>query len=109
MVSVSSETKDVSFVQSERKKADHSDFERTNNYPIIKASYNSESDDVEIELCNIGTANVYLVDICGVLVNETVVETETYVTFTLSSTLCNGNFYVVVDSDYIYAEGYVNR
>lgn len=109
MVSVSTENKEISFVQSEKKKVDSGDFERMNNVPIIKAYYNSESNDVEIELCNIGTANVYLVDTFGVIVNETVVETETYVTFTLSSTLCNGNFYVVVDSDYIYAEGYVNR
>lgn len=52
MEAVSYETKKVSFVQSERKKIDCDDFERSNNFPILDAFYNSESNDVEIELCN---------------------------------------------------------
>lgn len=49
MDSVSNETKKVSFVQSERKKIDCDDFERSNNVPILEAFYNSESNDVEID------------------------------------------------------------
>lgn len=35
MVSVSTENKEISFVQSEKKKVDSGDFERMNNVPII--------------------------------------------------------------------------
>lgn len=109
MATVSTESKKVSFVQSERKKIDYGDFERSNNFSIIEAFYISESDDVEIELCNIGTANIYIVDMSGTVVNEAIVETDTYMMLTLSAASCKGNFYIVVDSEYIYAEGYVNR
>jgi hypothetical protein len=107
MEAVSCETKKVSFVQSERKKLDCDDFERSNNFPILEAFYNSESNDVEIELYNIGTANIYIVDISGAVAYEAIVETTTYTSLTLSSALCKEDFYIVVDSDYIYAEGYV--
>lgn len=49
MATVSTESKKVSFVQSERKKIDYGDFERSNNFSIIEAFYISESNDVEIE------------------------------------------------------------
>lgn len=42
-------------------------------------------------------------------VNEAIVETDTYMMLTLSAASCKGNLYIVVDSEYIYAEGYVNR
>lgn len=109
MEAVSCETKKVSFIQSERKKIDCDDFERSNNVPILEAFYNSESNDVEIELCNIGTANIYIVDTSGTVVTEAIVETDTYTMLTLSVASCKGNFYIIVDSDYMYAEGYVSR
>lgn len=109
MEAVSYETKKVSFVQSERKKIDCDDFERSNNFPILEAFYNSESNDVEIELCNIGTANIYIVDTSGTVVTEAIVETDTYTMLTLSVASCKGNIYIIVDSDYMYAEGYVSR
>lgn len=109
MEAVSYETKKVSFVQSERKKLGCDDFERSNNFPILEAFYNSESNDVEIELYNIGTANIYIVDMSGAVAYEAIVETTTYTSLTLSSALCKEDFYIVVDSDYIYAEGYVHK
>lgn len=109
MEAVSYETKKVSFVQSDRKKVDCDDFERSNNFPILEAFYNSESNDVEIELYNIGTANIYIVDMSGAVAYEAIVETTTYTSLTLSSALCKEDFYIVVDSDYIYAEGYVHK
>lgn len=109
MEAVSYETKKVSFVQSDRKKLDCDDFERSNNFPILEAFYNSESNDVEIELYNIGTANIYIVDMSGAVAYEAIVETTTYTSLTLSSALCKEDFYIVVDSDYIYAEGYVHK
>lgn len=109
MEAVSYETKKVSFVQSDRKKVDCDEFERSNNFPILEAFYNSESNDVEIELYNIGTANIYIVDMSGAVAYEAIVETTTYTSLTLSSALCKEDFYIVVDSDYIYAEGYVHK
>lgn len=107
MEAVSCETKKVSFVQSERKKIDCDDFERSNNVPILEAFYNSESNDVEIELYNIGVANIYIIDTIGVVLENTIIDTDTYSAVTLSTALCKGNFYIIVDADYIYAEGYV--
>ena len=107
MEAVSCETKKVSFVQSERKKIDCDDFERSNNVPILEAFYNSEDKDIEMELCNIGTANIFIIDMSGEVVNEAIVEADNYTMLTLSAVSCTGNFYIVVDSDYIYAEGYV--
>ena len=48
MKAVSCETKKVSFVQSERKKIDCDDFERSNNVPILEAFYNSFQSVVEL-------------------------------------------------------------
>lgn len=103
------ESQKVTFRQIDKKKFDYGDFERTINYLIIEGFYDSVSNEIEIELCNIGTAYIYIVDMAGAVVNETIVETDTYTTVTLSSALCAGNFHVVVDSDYIYAEGFVNQ
>lgn len=109
MEAVSNETKKVSFVQSEREKIDCNDFERSNNFPILEAFYNSEGNDVEIALYNIGVANVYIIDTTGVVLEYTIIDTDTYSTVTLSTALCKGNFYIIVDADYTYAEGYVYK
>lgn len=103
------ESQKVTFRQIDKKKFDYGDFERTINYLIIDGFYDPVNNEIEIELCNIGTAYIYIVDMAGAIVNEAIVETDTYTTVTLSSALCVGNFHVVVDSDYIYAEGFVNQ
>ena len=103
------ESQKVTFRQIDKKKFDYGDFERTINFLFIDGFYDPVNNEIEIELCNIGTAYIYIVDMAGAIVNETIVETDTYTTVTLSSALCVGNFHVVVDSDYIYAEGFVNQ
>lgn len=109
MEAVSYETKKVSFVQSERKKIDCNDFERSINHPIIEAFYYPEINDVEIELYNIGVANIYIIDTTGVVLEHTIIDTDNYTTATLSTALCKGNFYIIIDADYMYAEGYVYK
>ena len=43
----------------------------------------------------------------GVVLEHTIIDTDTYSAVTLSTALCKRNFYIIVDADYIYAEGYV--
>lgn len=109
MEAVSNETKKVSFVQSDRKKFDYGDFERSNNHPIIEAFYDNTNNNVELELYNIGVANIYIIDTTGAVLGHTIIDTDTYTTVTLSTALCKGDFYIIIDADYTYAEGYVRK
>lgn len=107
MEAVSNETKKVSFVQSDRKKFDYGDFERSNNHPILEAFYDSANNNVELELYNIGVANIYIIDTAGAVLEQTILDTSVYATITLSTALSKGSFYIIIDADYTYAEGYV--
>lgn len=103
------ESQQVTFRQIDKKKFDYGDFERSNNHPIIEAFYYPEINDVEIELYNIGVANIYIIDTTGEVLEHTIIDTDTYTTATLSTALCKGNFYIIIDADYMYAEGYVYK
>lgn len=106
MTSIDSEK--VSFEQIMRKEYEHKDFERTLNY-MIDARYYGESNLIELDLYNIGIAHIYITDLLGNVTNYTITDTNTYTHVTLSTEFTNGNFYVVVDSEYVYAEGYVHK
>lgn len=64
---------------------------------------------VSLDLYNIGYSTIYIVDTMGMVVNETSAYTESPVSIDLSAALCDGNFYVIVYSEHLYAEGFVNR
>ena len=106
MTSIDSEK--VSFEQIMREEYEHKDFERTRNY-MIDARYYGESNLIELDLYNIGIAHIYIIDLLGNVADYTITETSTYTPITLSTEFTNGNFYVVVDSEYVYAEGYVSK
>ena len=62
---------------------------------------------VSLDLHNIGYSTIYIVDTKGMVANEISTNTDMPITIDLSTASCKGNFYVIVYSDYIYAEGYV--
>ena len=64
---------------------------------------------VSLDLYNIGYSTIYIVDTKGMVVNETSTNTDLPISIDLSTALCNGDFYVIVYSECIYAEGFVNR
>lgn len=66
-------------------------------------------DIVSLDLHNIGYSTIYIVDSMGMVVNETSTNTDIPVSIDLSTALCNGNFYVIIYSDYYYAEGVVYK
>ncbi len=83
------------------------DFERSLFMPMIEAYYYPATSEVEIELYEIGEANVYIVDTYGQIVDETVVDTDMPTTIFLDASLCVGYFYVVIYSNVVNAEGFV--
>ena len=106
MTSIDSEK--VSFEQTMRDEYEHNNFERSRNY-IIDARYYGESNIIELDLYNIGIAHIYIIDLLGNVADYTIAETNTYTPVALSTEFTYGNFYVVVDSEYVYAEGYVHK
>ena len=95
-------------IEMERRIYDYGDVERTHYSPAVEVYFDRSSKEVEFELYNIGLANIYLVDINGNIIDEAIVETDYPTSVYLSSALSKGGFYVVVYSNYIYAEGYVS-
>lgn len=81
-------------------------YERSNLIPLVEAYYDTQRNEVECHLADIGTAHIYIVNIRGAVVDEKTVETDIPVYVTLTTTSCVGGFYIVIDSDYVYAEGY---
>lgn len=88
------------------KKTNSNQYERSNIIPLVEAYYDTQRNEVECHLADIGTAHIYIVDIRGAVVDEKMVETDIPVYVTLTTTSCVGGFYIVIDSDYVYAEGY---
>ncbi len=88
------------------KKKNNNQYERSNLIPLVEAYYDTQRNEVECHLADIGTAHIYIVDIRGAVVDEKMVETDIPVYVTLTTTSCVGGFYIVIDSDYVYAEGY---
>ena len=88
------------------KKTNSNQYERSNIIPLVEAYYDTQRNEVECHLADIGTAHIYIVDIRGAVVDEKTVETDIPVYVTLTTTSCVGGFYIVIDSDYVYAEGY---
>ena len=88
------------------KKKNNNQYERSNLIPLVEAYYDTQRNEVECHLADIGTAHIYIVDIRGAVVDEKTVETDIPVYVTLTTTSCVGGFYIVIDSDYVYAEGY---
>lgn len=107
MNALSAETKAVSFKCTDRHDFDYKDVERTVAYPVVEAFYNTDSKEIEIELYKIGTATIYLISPSGVVMDEMTIDTDTPATTILSAAFSNGDFYVIIDSYYLYAEGYV--
>lgn len=85
------------------------EFERSLDMFVVEAEFNASTNEVSVLLHNIGTANVYVVDALGAIVSQSVVETDSPVSVTLSAALCSGSFYVVVDATKVYSEGVVTR
>lgn len=88
------------------KKKNNNQYERSNLIPLVEAYCDTQRNEVECHLADIGTAHIYIVDIGGAVVDEKMVETDIPVYVTLTTTSCVGGFYIVIDSDYVYAEGY---
>lgn len=85
------------------------EYERSIDDYFVDAYYYSDAQEVECELFNLGVATVYIVDTNGLVVNQQTAITNTPTDIVLSTSTCQGPFYIVIESDKVYAEGYVSR
>lgn len=83
------------------------EFERSLEHYIVNAFFDAHNEEIQCELYNIGTADVYIVDMMGTIFDEKHVDSDVPTLVHLSTSFCNGGFYIIVDSEYVYAEGYV--
>lgn len=74
---------------------------------IININYIPITNEIEVSLYNVGIAHIYLVDINGNIIEESITDTNTPSTTFISTINCHTNFYIVIYTDYIYSEGYV--
>ena len=75
---------------------------------VVNAVFDAHKKEVQCELYNIGTTNIYIVDTMGNIMDEKHIETDEPALVCLSSTFCEGGFYIVIESECVYAEGFVN-
>lgn len=81
------------------------EYERNLNYPIIDALLYSDIKQVEVTLYNIGKADIYIIDSQNQIINNMNTNTDSPITVNLSLTNKKGVYYVIIISDYCYAEG----
>lgn len=84
------------------------EFERSLEAYVVNAVFDAHKKEVQCELYNIGTTNIYIVDTMGNIMDEKHIETDEPALVCLSSTFCEGRFYIVIESECVYAEGFVN-
>lgn len=83
------------------------EFERSLEAYVVNAVFDAHKKEVQCELYNIGTTNIYIVDTMGNIMDEKHIETDEPALVCLSSTFCEGGFYIVIESECVYAEGFV--
>lgn len=83
------------------------EFERTCTQPIITAYYNPDASTIECEVYKIGIVNIYIIDITGSILDYVISETEVPTIVPLSTASSNSSFYIIIESELIYAEGYI--
>ena len=76
------------FVEIYKKKFNTDEFERSVAMFVVEATYYASTDEVVVDLHEIGTATVCIVDANGVVVDQRTVETDAPATVTLSTALC---------------------
>ena len=81
------------------------EYERNLNYPIIDVLLYSDIKQVEVTLYNIGKAEIYIIDSQNQIINNMNTNTDSPITVNLSLTNKKGVYYVIIISDYCYAEG----
>lgn len=84
------------------------EFERSLEAYVVNAVFDAHKKEVQCELYNIGTTNIYIVDTMGNIMDEKHIETDEPALVCLLSTFCEGGFYIVIESECVYAEGFVN-
>lgn len=85
-----------------------SDYERSFDFPIIKATWYSNAKQVAVTLYNIGEAEVYIVNSQDQVISCTTVQTDAPTTVSMNVNGSQGTYYIVVMSEKWYAEGYFN-
>lgn len=85
------------------------EFERNEESYIVNVFFDTHNKEIECELYNIGSTDVYIVDRMGNIIDEKHIDTDVPILVCLSTVLCNGEFYIVVGSEYVYAEGVINQ
>lgn len=84
------------------------EFERSLEMFMVNAVFDAHKKEVQCELYNIGSADVYIVDTLGNIIDEKHIDTDVPTFVYLSSAFCHEGFYIVIDSECVYAEGFVN-
>ena len=82
-----------------------SDYERSFDFPIIKATSYSNAKQVAVTLYNIGEAEVYIVNSQDQVISCTTVQTDAPTTVSMNVNGSQGTYYIVVMSEKWYAEG----
>ena len=85
--------------------SNNADFEREICFHIVEAMLYTDLKQVEITLCGIGEAEVYIVNQQNQVINATAVNTDFPMTFTMDVTGGKGSYQIIVVSDRCYAEG----
>ena len=83
--------------------------ERTHHFQIIEAYYNPQDKSIECKLYNIGTAGICISNTKGELINFTTTETDYFVSIKLSTESAKENFYLIIDSECIYADALIDK
>lgn len=83
------------------------EFERSLECYIINVFFDTHDKEIKCELYNIGTINIYIVDTIGNVIDEKHIDTDVPTFVYLSSAFCHEGFYIVIESECVYAEGFV--
>lgn len=109
MTSTNADNTPVQMTVSKHTTNNNNELERNLEPCIVEVFYDTNNGEIKCELYNIGATDVYVVDIMGNIIDERHIDADFTTHVHLSSACCNGGFYIVVDSEYVYAEGYVHK
>lgn len=84
-------------------------YERTILTPTINVFFDENLQQVTFEMFQVGEANIYIIESTGAVIDSKFVYAYEDVVATLSSHLASDSFYVVIESDIVYAEGYISK
>lgn len=74
---------------------------------FLKVFYDDQLSAVEIQHDNLGDADFYILDATGLVVSQTSTYSNTYTVESIDVPSANGTYTLVIDSENVYAFGYI--